>query len=82
MGNWYANVYLGSAAAVAVSALTGRITNPQTIRKEIQRWKSFGCDSSREQAPVALKTAGSAVVARSFARIFFSIAQSILGFLL
>lgn len=34
--------------------------------------KNFGCGSSREQAPIALKEAGiSAVVAGSFARIFF-----------
>ena len=33
---------------------------------------NFGCGSSREHAPIALKTAGvSAVVAVSFARIFF-----------
>lgn len=32
----------------------------------------FGCGSSREQAPLALRAAGvSAVIARSFARIFF-----------
>lgn len=34
--------------------------------------ENFGCGSSREQAPLALKTAGvSVVVAHSFARIFF-----------
>lgn len=34
--------------------------------------KNFGCGSSREQAPVALKEAGvRAVIAPSFARIFF-----------
>ena len=34
--------------------------------------KNFGCGSSREQAPVAIKTAGvSAVIAKSFARIFY-----------
>ncbi|HEX55404.1 MAG: 3-isopropylmalate dehydratase [Candidatus Altiarchaeales archaeon] len=34
--------------------------------------KNFGCGSSREQAPIAIKYAGiSAVIAKSFARIFF-----------
>ncbi|HDN83863.1 MAG TPA: 3-isopropylmalate dehydratase small subunit, partial [Candidatus Altiarchaeales archaeon] len=34
--------------------------------------KNFGCGSSREQAPLAIKYAGiSAVIAKSFARIFF-----------
>ena len=34
--------------------------------------ENFGCGSSREHAPIALRAAGaSAVVARSFARIFF-----------
>lgn len=33
---------------------------------------NFGCGSSREQAPVAIKVSGvSIVIARSFARIFF-----------
>ncbi len=34
--------------------------------------RNFGCGSSREQAPLALREAGvSAVIARSFARIFY-----------
>ncbi|WP_296889244.1 homoaconitase small subunit [uncultured Methanobrevibacter sp.] len=34
--------------------------------------ENFGCGSSREQAPVAIKTAGvDAIIAKSFARIFY-----------
>ncbi|MEM0449064.1 MAG: 3-isopropylmalate dehydratase small subunit [Methanomassiliicoccales archaeon] len=47
---------------------------PRLVRKGdiIVAGRNFGCGSSREQAPMALKSAGvSAVVAASFARIFY-----------
>jgi len=52
-------------------------TNPDFINKAkpgdiIIAEKNFGCGSSREHAPIAIKTAGvSCVVAKSFARIFY-----------
>ena len=51
--------------------------NPKWINKMkkgdfIVAGENFGCGSSREHAPIALKAAGvSAVIARSFARIFY-----------
>jgi len=40
--------------------------------------RNFGCGSSREQAPVALKAKGiSAIIAKSFARIFYRNAMNI-----
>jgi 3-isopropylmalate/(R)-2-methylmalate dehydratase small subunit len=40
--------------------------------------ENFGCGSSREHAPIALKAAGvSAVIAKSFARIFYRNAVNI-----
>ncbi len=51
--------------------------NPEFIKKMrpgdiILAEKNFGCGSSREHAPIAIKAAGvSCVVARSFARIFY-----------
>jgi len=47
---------------------------PEKVKKGdiIVAGKNFGCGSSREHAPIAIKAAGvSCVIARSFARIFF-----------
>jgi len=47
---------------------------PQKVRPGdiIVALKNFGCGSSREHAPLAIKAAGiSAVIAQSFARIFY-----------
>ena len=45
---------------------------PQTPYKIVVAGKNFGCGSSREHAPIAMGAAGvEAVVATSFARIFF-----------
>lgn len=47
---------------------------PAKVRKGdiIVAGKNFGCGSSREHAPIAIKAAGiQAVIARSFARIFY-----------
>ncbi len=52
-------------------------TNPDFMKKMgpgdiIVAEKNFGCGSSREHAPIAIKAAGvSCVVAKSFARIFY-----------
>ncbi|WP_457677785.1 3-isopropylmalate dehydratase small subunit [Thermovibrio sp.] len=47
---------------------------PKKVQKGdiIVAGKNFGCGSSREHAPIAIKAAGvSAVIAKSFARIFY-----------
>jgi 3-isopropylmalate/(R)-2-methylmalate dehydratase small subunit len=49
-------------------------TFPQKVKEGdiIVALKNFGCGSSREHAPLAIKTAGvSCVIAHSFARIFY-----------
>jgi len=50
------------------SDFTSKVKNGDIIVAE----KNFGCGSSREHAPIAIKAAGiSCVIAKSFARIFY-----------
>ncbi len=67
---------LGSYALSGLpGSLSGRLSARETEKSEysiIIAGRNFGCGSSREHAPVALGAAGvKAVVAMSFARIFF-----------
>src|SRR5881296_3098596 len=67
----------GPAEGVAVMQTRFEALDPTWAKKVqpgdmIVAGANFGCGSSREQAPVALKTLGiSAILANSFARIFF-----------
>ena len=69
----YLNSYdakeLASHAMVDIDPSFVERLNPGDI---VVGGKNFGCGSSREHAPLALKTAGvSCVIAKSFARIFY-----------
>ena len=62
-------VELGSKAFCEVRPEFAERVEPGDV---VVAGSNFGCGSSREHAPIALKGAGvSAVIARSFARIFF-----------
>jgi 3-isopropylmalate/(R)-2-methylmalate dehydratase small subunit len=59
-------------AAHAMGALDPDFPQKIQERKIVVAGRNFGCGSSREQAPIALKYAGvTCVVADSFARIFY-----------
>ena len=59
-------------AAHAMEGIDPEFSKKVTKNDIIVAGKNFGCGSSREQAPLALKHAGvGCVVAESFARIFF-----------
>ncbi len=61
-----------SMAKHALEDLDPRFAKDVAYGDVIVAGRNFGCGSSREQAPLALKHAGvGAVVAASFARIFF-----------
>ena len=72
-----AGKYLGTTDPKVFAEHAFESVDP-TWAKKVQRGDmivagaNFGCGSSREQAPIALKTLGiSAILANSFARIFF-----------
>ncbi len=73
--NKYKHVVLDDAPKAAQFAMVGADPDfPKKISKGdiIVAGKNFGCGSSREYAPLSLKYAGvGAVIAQSFARIFF-----------
>jgi 3-isopropylmalate dehydratase small subunit len=72
-----AGKYLGTTDAKVFAAHAFEAVDPTWAKKVeagdvIVAGDNFGCGSSREQAPIALKTLGiSAILANSFARIFF-----------
>jgi len=69
--------YLNTSDHKELAAHVMEDADPEFVRKMsrgdiIVAGENFGCGSSREHAPIALKTSGIAcVVAKSFARIFF-----------
>jgi 3-isopropylmalate/(R)-2-methylmalate dehydratase small subunit len=69
--------YLNVSEATELAQHCMEDIDPQFIKKVkkgdiIMAEANFGCGSSREHAPLAIKTAGvSCVIAKSFARIFF-----------
>ncbi|MEJ2673017.1 MAG: 3-isopropylmalate dehydratase small subunit [Deltaproteobacteria bacterium] len=69
--------YLNTSDPMELAKHAMEDANPEFVTKMqpgdfIVAGKNFGCGSSREHAPIALKAAGvSGVIAASFARIFF-----------
>ncbi len=69
--------YLNTSDPAALAAHCMEDADPEFARKVVAgdvivAGKNFGCGSSREHAPIAIKAAGvSCVIAHSFARIFY-----------
>lgn len=69
--------YLNTASAKELAAHCMEDIDPDFVKKVqpgdiVIGGQNFGCGSSREHAPLALKTAGvSCVIAASYARIFY-----------
>jgi len=71
-GKYLRTTDMGVFAAHAMEGIDPGFSKKVQKGDIIVAGKNFGCGSSREQAPLALKHAGIAcVVAESFARIFF-----------
>lgn len=71
-GKYTKTLDLTSLAAHVMEDLDPDFHQKFTAGDIIVAGDNFGCGSSREQAPIALKTAGvSVVIAHYFARIFF-----------
>ncbi|MFH1079893.1 MAG: 3-isopropylmalate dehydratase small subunit [Pseudomonadota bacterium] len=69
--------YLNTSDPEVLAAHCMEDADPNFMKKMIRgdiivAGENFGCGSSREHAPIAIKTAGiSCVIAKSFARIFY-----------
>ena len=62
----------GELAAHCMEDLDGEFKQKAKTRKIIVAGRNFGCGSSREHAPIAIKASGiELVIADSFARIFY-----------
>jgi 3-isopropylmalate/(R)-2-methylmalate dehydratase small subunit len=62
----------GELAAHLFEGVRPEMASQASLGDVVVAGENFGCGSSREHAPLALKGAGiSAVIAKSFARIFF-----------
>ncbi|MGD9962575.1 MAG: 3-isopropylmalate dehydratase [Thermoplasmata archaeon] len=71
-GRYLSSYDAAHLAEHAMEGLSDRFAKEVAPGDVIIAGKNFGCGSSREQAVIALKSAGvSAVVAESFARIFY-----------
>jgi 3-isopropylmalate/(R)-2-methylmalate dehydratase small subunit len=71
-GKYTKTLDMSSLAAHVLEDLDPTFRDRVRLGDVIVAGDNFGCGSSREQAPVAIKVAGvSAVIARYFARIFF-----------
>ena len=71
-GKYTKTLDVASLAAHVMEDLDPDFSKKFSIGDALVAGNNFGCGSSREQAPVALKVAGvSVVIARYFARIFY-----------